>query len=66
MTIRYPILAEDSWVAIYEWRARRLHKVFATNGDVLTHCQRWLRRERVTPADNDNGGIRCQPCEASR
>lgn len=66
MTLMRPIIPEDSWVARYEFRQRRLHKVFATNGDVLTHCQRWLRRETVIIADDDTGGVRCRICEASR
>lgn len=65
MTLMRPIIPEDAWVGLYEFRRRRLHKVFATNGDVLTHCNRWLKRELVTLADDDNGGVRCHLCEAA-
>ena len=42
-----PVIPEDAWIT---YRGRRNHKVFATNGDVLTHCCRWLRRDAVVPA----------------
>lgn len=68
MTTMLPIIPEDSWVALSEFRGRRAHKVFATNGDVLTHCMRWLRRDKVTLLDEGRaiGPVtRCRQCEAS-
>jgi hypothetical protein len=64
MSMTFPIIPEDSWVSISEYRGRRLHKVFATNGDVLTYCNRWLKRDRVALAGLARlAPNRCRLCE---
>ena len=62
MTILIPIIPEDSWVRISEFRSRRYHKVFATNGDVLTYCNRWLKRDRVELYEYRGVWTRCRMC----
>ena len=58
------IIAEDSWVGVAEFGARRMHKVFATNGDVLTYCNRWLKRDTVRVLSQlPQIHRRCQLCE---
>ena len=63
MTGQYQVIPEDSWVSIREFRTRRAHKVFATNGDVLTYCNRWLKRGRVFVVGTSFVGRNCLLCE---